>query len=148
MNNTRGQLRREADGQPLKIGIRPPRFDPADRVDVSLHEMAAEAAVGAKRPLEVDEAADVDQTERRHPGRLGSDVGANLVSLDPSHGKTDAVYRHAVARLELACERRRDTNPTSSGGRRPLDEVPDAFNEAREHILRSIHRGPESRPGD
>ena len=85
-----------------------------DRVDVPLHEVAAEAAVGAQRPLEVDERAACQGAERRDAQRLGPDVGVNLAASASDHRQADAVDRQAVA--EASARRRAATR---SASRRP-----------------------------
>ena len=50
----RRQRRRIADGEPVAAAFRPQVVDDADAVDVAEHEVAAEPAIGAQRPLEVD----------------------------------------------------------------------------------------------
>ena len=42
---------RKADRQPVKVGLRAQILDEADGIDVSLHEVTAEPAVGAKRAV-------------------------------------------------------------------------------------------------
>ena len=43
--------------QPVKVRVGAQLLDVADRVDVPLHEVPAEAAVGAQRTLEIHERA-------------------------------------------------------------------------------------------
>ena len=53
VHDVRREMRREADRQPVELRVLPELLDVADRVDVPLDEVSAEAAVGAQRPLEV-----------------------------------------------------------------------------------------------
>ena len=71
---------RKADRQPVELRVGPQFLDVPDGVDVPLHEVAAEPAVGAQRPLEIDERAPRQRAERRDAQRLRSDVGVNLAA--------------------------------------------------------------------
>ena len=129
----------------MELGVLPQLLDVADRVDVPLDEVAAEAAVGAQRPLEVHDAAALQRAERRHADGFRADVGVNLVVLGEDHRQADAVDREAVARRELRRERRRDPQPEAAAGRLALDHLADGFNETREHIPRSGRRDRAAR---
>ena len=122
-------------------------FDMADRIDVSLDEMSAEAAVRAQRALEVHGAAALQRAERRDADGFGPDVRVKLVLLGEDHRQADAVDGDAVPRRELGRERGRDPQPEAAAGRLALDDFPDAFNETREHIPLSGRRDRARRSG-
>ncbi len=64
-------MRRQVDVEPVTVAVARQARDPADGVDVPEHEMPAEPAVGAERPLEIDDASLSRTGERRHSKRLG-----------------------------------------------------------------------------
>jgi hypothetical protein len=108
-----------------------------DRIDVPLHEVAAETAVNAKRTFEVDQLAVCDSTERGDPRRFRPDIGVHFAVLGDEDRQAHAVDGQAVARRELWRQRGGNPQPEPTARRPPLDELAHRFNEAREHSLQS-----------
>src|SRR5689334_13265658 len=102
-----------------------------------LHEVAAEASVGAKRPFEIDTRPRPKASERRHAKRFGTDVGAKLMTGERSRREAHAIYGDAVAEDEVRRQRRLNRQARTGFGRLSIDDFADCFNEAREHSLPS-----------
>ena len=73
----------------------------ADAIDVALHDVAAEAAVGFHGKFKIHQRAFVNAREgSAHPG-LGREIGAERSRLDVERGEADSADRYAVAGFEF-----------------------------------------------
>src|SRR5208337_2742036 len=101
-------LRREFNMQPPVFGIPTIRVDDAFEldqlayaIDVSLHNVAIEAAIGLHGQFQVHQRTLVNSRKRSpHPG-FGRKVGAERGWLDVQRCKADAADRHAAAGFQL-----------------------------------------------
>ena len=66
-------------------------------VDVSLHHVAAHAAIGLERQFEIDLRTLGDARERSQSPGFRSQIGAKRLRLDVERGQADAADRDAVA---------------------------------------------------
>src|SRR6185312_11735530 len=66
VDQIRRQLRRKAHRQPVELRVLTQFLDIANRIDMALHEVTAEPAVGAQRTLQVHRAAMRERAERGH----------------------------------------------------------------------------------
>ena len=124
----------------VEVGVRTNGLDASHGIDMSLHEVSAQTAVGPHRPLEVDEAAGPQATQRRDAQCLGTDVRMN------AGGVPDVTVRQTPLTARLSPsessrrQRCRETHPDAAAGRDRFDDFTNRFNEAREHTLRLTHQ--------
>ena len=97
VHDIRGEQRRKAHREPVKIGVGTQLFDVADGIDVTLDEVTAQSAVCAQRPFEIQPASRLERAERRDANGFGPDVGLKLVRVGENDRQAHAVDRHAVA---------------------------------------------------
>ena len=122
--------------------------DAADAVHVALDEVAAEAAVGAQRPLEVDESPGPSRCRR--PCAAASPRSASHVkrrSRDVDRRQAAAVHGDRPPAARLAARSAARCGPAARRrGATPLRSVPVAFDDAREHpSTSSARRSPTHR---
>src|SRR5262249_4254369 len=107
--------------------------DPADGVDVALHDVSAELVADPERRLDVDRVARPEAGEGRARKRLGNDVERELPVLRLHVREADARHGHGVANVRV---RRRLGGPDDETGAVESgygSELPD---DSREHGTR------------
>jgi rhodanese-related sulfurtransferase len=126
----------KTDGQPHEVRLLTERVYDADAVDVTLHEMTAQAAVRAQWPLQIHHRPARHSAKRRDANGFRADLRLHFVRRRRHDGEADAVHREAVAERRRGHQRARDAQAVASAGRGSLANLADGFNEAREHNLR------------
>ena len=78
--------------------------DRAGSIDVALHEVSAEAGIGAERALQVDNGAFLDFPEGGDPERLGENVEAGGFCIVARDREAATVHRDGVSQSEFGGE--------------------------------------------
>src|SRR5699024_2879591 len=129
-----GQATRQGEAQQGGAGVLLAPDDLADPVDVALHDVAVEAAVGPHAALEVHGVAGGEVPEGGRGEGGGDDVGAPVLALDRSDGQAAAADGDRVAEGD-ALQDVRGADPQAGGVRTRAERVDGAelFDDAGEH---------------
>ena len=93
----------QCDMQPpiLRVGDALEFDQLADAIDVALHDVASEAAVGLHGQFEIHQRAFVNARERSADPGFGGEIGAERSGLDVKRGEADSADGDAVVRSEF-----------------------------------------------
>jgi len=131
------ELRRQLDGESPVGDVdlrmqRDERDERCGRVDVTLHDVAAERRSGGRWQLEVDDSACGERAKRRAREGLGGEIGGEVGRIaGVERGEADAVDGDAVSGAPAAGERGRGDGQPRGGER---DDGSGGFDEAGKHI--------------
>ena len=107
--------RRIANREPERVAVGSNVLDRAGRIDVALHEVAAEPGVRAQRPFEIDQRRRGGAPRARSPARFPARCRHESRQRPQDNGgQAHAIDGHAVARDDLRRDRRRHAQ-TESG---------------------------------
>src|SRR5262245_22593489 len=139
------EIGRKPERQPLKLRLRPPPLQHSDCVDMTLDEVTTKPTVSTKRTLQVHARPPRQRAKRRHPDRLGADIGPNSTGICGHHSQADTVDGQAVTGFQLRSYCRINPQLQAAGGGLPLDNLASCLNEAGEHNPLSARRDPAVR---
>ncbi len=134
LDDVAAQRVRQRHPHHLPAVARRPGQDLADPVDVPLHDVPAEAAVGPHRPLEVDPLPRHQAGQRAAAQGLGHDVHGEGVPVEVGDGEADAVHRDRVAVADVAGDQ--GAAHVQPGGVVPVlqgDDLPQLLDDPCEH---------------
>src|SRR3954447_9696163 len=133
LNHVAQQLGRRLDGHHAGEAVLRDARDDADAVDVTLHDVAAQARVRAQGEIQVDLRAGLDVGQGRAPQRLVHHVEAEALPADAGGRQAHAVDGDAVALADLRAQPRLDGQ--HGAGARHVDghHGPEVLDEAGEH---------------